>query len=217
MVAGSIISVNTTLIERYRMNIAVYGGTFDPPTLAHEAIISSVLQQNGIDQVWVMPSALRADKPGMTSQSDRLALLTAMRQTTFAAAKKLVVSTFEIDLLPPSETYRTFSALTKTYPQHKFMYVFGADSYADMPNWRGGCELQKSMGVLLVERAGYTLPPEGKNSRNITVPAIADLALSSSGVRAASAQGDSIQDMVSPAVYDYITQHDLYKTCTIHT
>ncbi len=199
------------------MNIAIYGGTFDPPTLAHEAIIDRVLQRDDIDEVWVMPSAQRTDKPGMTEQDDRLALLERMRQTSFAAAKKLVISTFEIDLLPPSETLRTYTALRQTYPEHRFMYIFGADSYTDMPNWRGGEELQRQMGVLLVARAGYNLPPEQDNVKHLAVPEAVHLSLSSSDVRAAVANGKTVEGMVSPAVHDYIVQHDLYKACTMST
>lgn len=197
------------------MNIAVYGGTFDPPTRAHEAIVEKLLQREDIDEVWVMPSAQRADKPGMTAQDDRLMLLEKMKEGSFGAIQKLVISTFEIDLLPPSETYRTYTALLGAFPEHQFMYVFGADSYADMPHWRGGQEMQQHMGVLLVARAGYDLPPENGHVKHLAVPEAVHLALSSSDVRKTVAEGGDIQDMVSSGVYDYIAQHDLYKTCTI--
>ncbi len=75
--------------------------------------------------------------------------------------------------------------------------------------------MQQHMGVLLVARAGYDLAPENGHVKHLAVPEAVHPALSSSDVRRSVAECRDIQDMVSPGVYDYIAQHDLYKTCTI--
>lgn len=179
------------------MEIAVFGGTFDPPTLAHEAIIRACLERTDMDEVWVMPSGDRPDKPDMRDGEARLRLLHAVLQESFNEDPRLKVSDFEMRLPQPTQTYLTVRALRHAYPEGSFWYVFGADSYQDMPTWRGGSELRRTLGMLVVPRAGYELPEAGKLVRHLH---IRDHGISSSQVRGRMQAGKSIQHLVSPGV-----------------
>ena len=139
--------------------IAVYGGTFDPPTKAHEAIIEACLGDVRFDEVWVMPSGQRTDKPDMTSNEHRTAMLGLLATSVFGSSN-LRISDFEMKLPVPTQTTLTTTALEKTNPNCNFWYVFGTDSYYDMPNWEQGDYLQKKLGMLVVERVGYDTPPK---------------------------------------------------------
>jgi nicotinate-nucleotide adenylyltransferase len=193
------------------MDIAVFGGTFDPPTVAHEAIMRAVLQRDDIDELWVMPSAYRTDKPYMSDNDVRLAMLTAVQKESFNNSPKLRISDFEMKLPYNTETYLTLNALRETFPSHKFSFIFGADSYSDMPHWRNGLVLQKTMGMLLVARQGYTLPSESATIRHLQVPGVVELAISSTDVRNAVAENCDIDGFVSSGVANCIHSNELYK------
>ncbi len=100
------------------MEVAIFGGTFDPPTVAHEAIIQACLTREDIDEVWLMPSGVRADKPGMRSDDTRLAMLELIMQQY--RQTNLTVSDFELKLPRPSKTSTTAKALESAYPKNRF-------------------------------------------------------------------------------------------------
>lgn len=179
--------------------IAVYGGTFDPPTRAHEAIMHACLAQPEIDELWVMPSGVRTDKVGMSSDEVRMGLLRQLITVEFASCP-VELTDFEMKLPRPTETYRTVSALRQTYPNYRFWYVFGADSIGSMPTWEYGSQLREELHILAVPRAGYELPPESERLRYLDIGEIAMAGISSSAVRQAMACGQPTDHLVSPVV-----------------
>ncbi len=191
------------------MEVAVFGGTFDPPTLAHEGIVRACLQRKDIDEVWLMPSGVRRDKPGMESDQARLAMLGLLQQEVFHNHHKLTISDFELRLPQPTMTYTTVKALSEAYPEKKFWFVFGADSYANMHTWENGEKLRMTLGMLVVARQGYSLPPETENVRHLEV-AESKKGISSSKVREAIREKHPISHYVSDPIAQFVTKQGLY-------
>lgn len=191
------------------MEIAIYGGSFNPPTRAHEAITKACLELDGIDEVWLMPSGDRMDKRFGLRDTDRRWMLEYMVQEVFGHDPRLKVSCFELDYMPrPTQTHKTVDALGKHYPNKNFRFVFGADSYRDMPNWQDGERLQKTLGMLIVPRGGVTIP----DTPNVTVLSVATCeGLSSTEVRTRVATGERIDHMVCQSVANYIKDCGLYQ------
>ena len=50
-------------------NIALYGGSFDPPHIGHEAVVKALLDLNYIDKIIIMPTFLNPFKDGSTAPS----------------------------------------------------------------------------------------------------------------------------------------------------
>ena len=48
------------------MNIAIFGGSFDPPTLGHALVATWVKLTQNVDQVWLVPAAAHPDKPDIS-------------------------------------------------------------------------------------------------------------------------------------------------------
>lgn len=188
------------------MEIAIFGGTFDPPTKAHEAIMAGLLDQPDIEQVWVMPSGVRDDKQGMGSDAVRMEMLQLIQRERFAANPRLVVSDFELELPRPTRTYQTVDALQANHPNDHFWFVFGADSIETMHAWMHGERLQKCLGMIAIPRAGHELPAPAPNIRYLDV----QLGISSSQVRAAVEAGEPIAPMVSPAIEAFVRMAGLY-------
>jgi nicotinate-nucleotide adenylyltransferase len=190
-------------------NIAVFGGTFDPPTRAHEAIIEASLEYPDVDEVWLMPSGCRPDKPAMSSNAARLAMLTLVKQGIFNEDERLKVTDFEQQLTQPTRTYQTVRALEAAYPEDSFWFIYGADAYHAMPDWEHGSQLRRNIGMLLIERGGFELPPEtGRLKRLPATKPTRDV--SSSEFRQAHLAGRSVEGLVCDAVKDYIVAHSIY-------
>lgn len=190
-------------------SILIFGGAFDPPTLAHEAIIAACLKLRQFDEVWLMPSGDRLDKQMGSRDADRLAMLAAVHRSSFGGDHRLLISDFELSLPRPTSTYLTVRALKKAYPDATFCFVFGRDSYSSMPSWPHGQTLQRQLPmVVFTSGPGPTVAAPNVTVR--TIPTRYDMT-SSTKVRKALRAGDRYTKLpVSSAVLGYLAQHDLY-------
>jgi len=191
-----------------RRRVVVFGGSFDPPTLAHEEIIRICLQLPQFQQVWVMPSCNRADKQIATSQAQRAAMLQIVWREVFACDPRLVISDVELQLGPPTQLRRTLEVLATQHADVEFWFAYGGDAYADMANWEGAEDFMPSMRALVFTEHG--LPVTSDRVVRLHVPdAVQDM--SSTQVRAAVARGEGVGAWVSAPVQRYITEHHLYR------
>lgn len=190
---------------------AVFGGTFDPPTRAHELIIEYALQQPEIDEVWVMPSGQRIDKPYMLDNATRMEMLEFMKQQNFADNNKLVLADFEMHLPQPSHTSATARALRQKFPNRRFHFIFGVDSFDTMHTWEDGQELKSTLDMLIVPRNGDKLPAESGNIRILPVPKVDEMGISSTQARQALAAGRPVDQFVSRAVAQFLANRHCYQ------
>src|SRR5688500_12607443 len=100
-----------------RRSILVFGGSFSPPTLAHEEILRRCLSLPQFDEVWAMPSGDRLDKTIPAEDEDRLAMLEIVKTERFANNPRLHVSAFELELPQPTNTFDTLHWLRAQFPQ----------------------------------------------------------------------------------------------------
>ncbi|HSX33478.1 MAG TPA: nicotinate-nicotinamide nucleotide adenylyltransferase [Candidatus Saccharimonadales bacterium] len=187
--------------------ILVFGGSFSPPTLAHEAIIGGCLALPGFAELWVMPSADRTDKQIGVSGQHRLAMLEAVQREIFHSDPRLRISDFELQLPAPSATARTVAALETTYPAHEFWFVFGTDSYYDMPHWPDGARLQATLKLVIINRGTEPLPSR-PGIRPLRINGMT--AISSTQTRQVLQAGADSDTLLSQPVQAYIHAHQLY-------
>lgn len=141
------------------MKIAVFGGTFDPPTVGHMGVIAYCLQSN-FDQVWVVPSKKGWFKPKRADFYSRCHMLTAAILEAFGSDPRVQVIPIESEL--PKERVPLIDLwceLLRRYPEHQFTLVVGEDVWKNMPSWEGGELLATKVPVLVVPRQ-----PDGRIS-----------------------------------------------------
>ena len=190
--------------------VIVYGGSFNPFHNGHAAIVEHCLALPGYDEVWIMPSAKRTDKPDLVADETRLAMLIAYKDSFTHVDRKLVITDFEMALGAPSETIRTYQALRTAYPRINFTFVFGSDSVADIYNWRGGDVLAETLDIIVVDRIGEVHPL--KNPRHIRAEIPEDVAgISSTLIRSKIRAGEPISSLVPRAIALFIPRHNLYS------
>lgn len=197
-------------MQHQTKEVVVFGGSFNPPTKAHEAIIAQCLDLPSYDEVWVMPSGDRQDKTMAATDDQRLNMLETVRQECFGADSRLCISDFELGLPRPTETIQTVGALAVAYPDTRFWFVYGADSYATMDSWRGGTALRAMLSVLLLPRPGSILPPPHDRIRYLPAVDTERGFVSSTDARIALQAGRGEDRYMSEPVLRHIMNAGLY-------
>lgn len=189
------------------MEIALFGGTFNPPTKAHHNIVQNCSRLEFIDEVWIMPSGQRDDKQFETSNEHRIDMLEQMIGD-IVTEKTIHIETLEMNMNQATHTARTVDLLHRAFSMHHFWFVFGVDSYYDMPNWQDGQYLQDNLDMLIVPRDERVVEA---TDRVRWLPLSKDSFTSSTEIRRRIACGESFEGLTPPAVSDYIIEHGLYQ------
>ena len=181
------------------MRVALFGGSFNPPHVAHQMVALYVLETAPVDEVWFVPAYEHAFGKPLAPYADRL----QMCELAAAALRPRVrVSSVEGEIGGRSLTLRTVRRLAELHPEHAFSLVIGSDLQGDVPTWYGADELQRTISFIVVGRAGAAPAESG---------AIAMPEVSSTAVRAALAAGKAVDGLVPRAVLDYILRKGLYQ------
>jgi nicotinate-nucleotide adenylyltransferase len=180
------------------MRVAIFGGSFNPPHLAHQMAALYVLETAAVDELWIVPAFQHAFGKALAPFAHRLEMCELAAAALGPRAK---VSAVERDLGVESRTLRTVRRLQRDFPEHAFSLVIGADLLAELPSWQDSAELQRSVPLVVVGRAGF----EAGDGR-LALPRV-----SSTEVRVALAAGRPVDGLVPRTVLDYIDAHNLYR------
>jgi nicotinate-nucleotide adenylyltransferase len=184
------------------MRVAIFGGSFNPPHVAHQMAALYALETAPIDELWLVPAVRHAFGKSLAPFEDRLAMC---RLAAAALGPRVHVSSIERDLGGESRTLKTIRRLEQDHPEHAFSLVIGADLVREVASWQGGEELRRTVPFIVVGRGGVG------PSENVPKPPVILPAVSSSQIRAALAAGHDVRGWLPCSVLDYISAHNLYK------
>jgi nicotinate-nucleotide adenylyltransferase len=211
-------------MEKDRMRIGVYGGSFDPVHLGHLLLAECCREQAGLDRVLFVPAATQPHK-----QDRRLAdpqhRIDMLRLAT-GGHPAFDVATLEIDRGGVSYTVDTLASLRAAHPGDELCLLLGPDALAGFPTWREPRRIADLATLVAVERetlddlsaaaaaAGLSdlLGAERLATlldRRVRMPAIG---IRASDLRAAVAAGRSIRYRTPRAVEAFIATHGLYRS-----
>ncbi len=191
--------------EKQPRQTIIYGGAFNPPTRAHQAILQACVDYAEPRQadVWLLPSASRKDKVIEGDRERRLVLCSALIQDVMRRTVEVDINTLELDRKGPTETYDTVRELENRFPGRQFSWVFGADSVATMKRWNHGSWLLERLTLLVVERPGYPVDPLGAHVVKLEVDT-GDV--SSTELRKRLREGRPYEDLVGSSVSAFLAQ-----------
>jgi nicotinate-nucleotide adenylyltransferase len=193
------------------MKIALFGGTFDPPHLAHTKLVQAVLTQKLVDQVWYVPVAIHQQQ---FSKSDMLAVEHRLAMLELILTDQTKIELFEINSQQPSHTHTTLQQLQKTYPQHQFSFLMGSDQLTKLHLWN--CDQDQTCFPAVADEFEYRVYPRAGFSLKLPFPnlkivtGVEPIKLSSTEIREKISRKESVEDMVAPKVLEYISDHQLY-------
>lgn len=187
------------------MDVALFGGSFDPPHVGHVLAVAYVLSTGGFDRALVVPVLSHAFGKRLVSFEHRVAM-TRIAMDDLRAAE---VSTVEEKLGDPSRTLRTVQYLRRAHPKWKLRLVVGADVHRERHEWFGYDEIEKLAPPLVLGRVGV----ENPDAPEPILPAV-----SSTEVRALLTNTDGprvsnpeLSRLVPHGVLTYIEEHGLYR------
>src|SRR3989344_6583435 len=112
------------------MNIAILGGSFDPPHNGHRAIAGEIKKQLGLDHVLLMPCYQHPFRKSLSQALDRLAM------TKLLENDDIKISDFEVKQQTISYSVDTLTTLSEMFPQDTFSWILGSDQLIDFPKWK---------------------------------------------------------------------------------
>jgi len=189
-----------------RPRIGLYGGTFDPPHIAHLAVAERAWQTLRLDRLILMPCYQSPLKDAAAaSGQQRLEML----RLAVADRPEFEVSDRELRRGGPSYTADTIEALAALYGEAAWWLVLGTDALADFGRWRSPQRILAQCRLAVAERPGdgfeMVLPTLSEACRQQLDPVpIPPLAVSSSNLRADLAAGRSIRYLVTDSVLAYV-------------
>ncbi len=198
-----------------KKKIALFGGAFNPPHRGHSAVVKALDSLDGVDEVWLMPSANRWDKAMTVSGPDRLRMIDLMIDDDHFRSRK-PIRAFDHEVRKPnlSTTFETKAELEKLYPYHEFYFVCGSDVVPDIPTkWMHGKELYETTGFIFVDRPGSKPLSEMLMPKNFkTIEMKNSAAISSTLIRSLASDEMALKKYVTSSVAEFITQKGLYSS-----
>lgn len=220
--------------------LGIFGGTFDPPHIAHLRLAIEAREALQLTEVVFVPAGsppLR-DAP-QASPAQRLAMV----ECAIADMPGYSVDASEIMVSGPSYTVATLARLRKQHGTRPLVLLMGADAFARLPAWQRWRELFTLAHIGVATRPGHALLPQKVGADNTAqstldaelaaefsqrqgdaadiaqapagriIPfAITPLEISATLIRQRLAQGLSVRHLVSSSVLDYIDSHAIYRT-----
>ncbi|WP_188607175.1 nicotinate-nucleotide adenylyltransferase [Chelatococcus reniformis] len=135
------------------MNIGLFGGSFNPPHAGHRLVATAALKRLGLHRVWWLVT------PGnpLKNNSELPALATRL-----AAARRLArhprvsVTGFEAEI-GARYTYDTVAYLKRRCPEVRFVWLMGADSFANFHRWQNWRRMAALIPIAVIDRPGLTI------------------------------------------------------------
>ena len=193
----------------------IMGGTFDPVHNGHLAAARQLRDVAHLGEVWLMPNAMpphRSAAP-VASADDRLRMV----ELAVDGQPGLVPSALEVDRGGASYTIDTVRELARRVPGRPFAILLGSDAALQIRSWHEADALLDEAHFVIFNRPDTTLAPQTLHELGFA-PARTQIvhldtpAIAAHQVRDRLARGASIDDLVPPAVADYIRAHHLYQS-----
>jgi len=137
------------------MNIAIFGGSFDPPHIGHEEIIQKALEKLDIDVLFVIPTYLNPFKKRFFAPADLRYKWVKKLLLPYTKAKVL---DYELRQNRPVPTIETVQYLKRKYQPDKIYLIIGADNLSSLTQWRDYEKLKEMVEFVVATRDKRPIP-----------------------------------------------------------
>jgi len=197
-----------------RQRVGIFGGAFDPPHRAHEALVRSAVAELALDALHVIPTGHAWHKNRQLSAPEQRL---AMTQLAFAAMPQVLVDAQEINRPGPSYTIDSLRALAAAQPDAELFLLIGADQAAALTSWRDWQEILQLATICVADRKDSTrastqFVAEKMFSQRFLHLKMPAMPISATHIRASISAGLSVNALVHDSVARYIADHHLYHS-----
>lgn len=180
------------------MNVAVFGGSFNPPHVAHVLAAALVLATEDVDELLVIPTFQHPFAKDLAPFEHRL----RMCEIALGPLPGARVSRVEEELGGESKTLRTLEHLQMQNPAWRMRLVMGGDLVAESAKWHRFEDVKKIAPPLVLGRVGFDTGGAPQ-----MLPEI-----SSTEIREKIARGDwkALARVLPRGVITYVRENGLY-------
>ena len=196
------------------MNIALFGGAFNPIHKAHILLAQKAMEEFSIDKTILMPTFVSPHKD--TTSGVSYVHRVAMCKLASKSDSRFIVSDLESHIEGKSYSYKTLSILREEYKNDNLFMIIGADMYMSLLRWKNPQEIFSLASIITCPRDNdnynsllkysRVLKKEGCDSYILKEPI---MQLSSTYIRENVSLANK-QDYLDKSVYEYILKNKLY-------
>lgn len=197
------------------MNVALFGGTFDPIHCGHLAAARAARDRFLLDRIHFIPSGRPPHRRGQLSDFDHRYAMVALAcagEPGFIASLAEAPSGRAVNY--SVHTVRRFRRMLAK--GDRLFFIIGADAFLEFRTWKQWRTLLDAAEFIVVSRPGFTLDhvrrvlPSGLASEPSLLPDVAEPA-SATEVRRLARAGRDLRGLVPPTVAEYIFKQGLYR------
>jgi nicotinate-nucleotide adenylyltransferase len=179
--------------------IALLGGSFNPPHVAHLMAAYWTIATQGVSEVWLLPSFRHPFGKPLAPFEDRV----RMCELAATAVRGVQVCTAEAELRGDplvGKTVRTLEHLQAKHPHHRFALVIGTDILGETDKWYRFDRVRELARLIVVGRSGH---PDAEGAPPLPP-------VSSTEIRERLGRGEDVSALVPAKVLGYIEEKRLY-------
>lgn len=199
------------------MKIGVFGGTFNPPHLAHLNIAEDFSRRLNFDKLIIIPTYQPPHKQAqsLADGEDRLEMCRLLFD-----AENTEISDMEIRRQGKSYTYDTLCQLEEKYPEAELYLIIGSDMLLSFHKWYRYedilrkctlCVLTRENDIDNAHMKAYAIETLGLGEGNIVFSSLEPTVLSSTRIREMVARGEDVSTLTGEKVWAYIKEKRLYN------
>jgi nicotinate-nucleotide adenylyltransferase len=194
-----------------KKKIALFGGAFDPIHNGHLATIAALANSSIVDEILVLPSGDRPDKPAATAASIRFDMCKVALEEYFRGDGRIVLSDLHSAQRVGYGTIDVVRYLQGRADCEVFV-VIGRELLSELHTWKEADSLKKDAQFLVVQRPGSDTHavPEGWRVSFFQNPSDSWVAISSTALRRMLKQGQSCAGLMPASVELLCCQQQLY-------
>ena len=132
--------------------IGLLGGSFNPAHEGHLHISRAALDRLKLDELWWMVSPQNPLKHALGMADFKSRIQSAKE---LVDDPRIIVSGIEHEMRT-IYTVDTLEALKKKFPEHRFVWLMGADNLRQIPKWRGWQRIFRMVPIAIFPRPSYS-------------------------------------------------------------
>ena len=185
--------------------IGFFGGSFNPPTIAHFEIVKSALREINLDKIIIVPMGDKYKKNGLVSFEHRYNMIVKM----FENEPNVEVSRMQANQKEISYAIDSFEIIDKEYKNDERFFIMGIDNFSKIETWKSNDKLILNRKFIIFQRENYNIQNELLKN-NIKIIDVNNNT-SSSLVRQKIKEKEDFNGLITKEVANYINQEELYK------
>ena len=142
------------------MRTCLFGGSFDPVHTGHLTIAQAAADALGLHKVVFLPAACSPFKTGKTAYFSAQQRVDMLRRAT-AHLSWAEVSELDLQLPPPSWSWRIVQAWQQLHPQDELYWLMGTDQWEQLHRWARYDYLAEQLRFIVYHRGAPPQPRDG--------------------------------------------------------